>query len=55
MNRRTILTLTALVLATPAQLHAGGDLPEVPIFGKLRVSSYQPLEDFDAMTAKVWN
>jgi hypothetical protein len=46
-----LLTLTALLLAPLAALHAGRDLPEVPSFGKLRVGSFRPLETCGAMTS----
>ena len=46
--------LTALLLAPLTALHAGRPLPKVPRFGKFRVSSFQPLENRDAMTSNVW-
>ena len=53
---RTILfILTALLLAPLAALHAGRTLPEVPIFGKLRVGSVRPLENRRALTSNDWN
>jgi len=50
-----LIALTALLLAPLAALHAGRDLPEVPIFGKLRIGSFQPLENCGAMTSNDWN
>jgi hypothetical protein len=47
--------LTALLLAPLAALHADHSLPEIPIFEKLRVGSFQSLENGDAMTSNDWN
>jgi hypothetical protein len=56
MKRKFRLTLlTALLLAPLAALPANRTLPEVPNFGKLRVGSFQPLENRGAMTSKDWN
>ena len=55
MNKLITLILTALFLTPMAALHAGRTLPEVPIFGKLRVGSFQPLGNRGAMTSNDWN
>lgn len=49
------LTLTALLLAPVAALHAKRNLPEVPRFGILRDASFQALETFGAMASNHWN
>ena len=53
--KRPLALLIALLLTPLAPLHAGRILPEVPIFGKLRVGSFQPLENRSVMTANAWN
>jgi hypothetical protein len=52
---RIILTLTALLLAPPATLHATRNSPGVPGFGILRAGSFQALEIFVAMASNDWN
>jgi hypothetical protein len=48
-------SLTALLLAPLAALHATRNSPGVPGFGKLRAGFFQALETFGAMTSKAWN
>jgi hypothetical protein len=50
-----LFVLAALLLAPLGSLHADHSLPEVPIFEKLRVGSFQSLENCDAMTSNDWN
>ena len=44
-----------LLLAPLATRPAGRTLTNVPLFAKLRGSSFQPLEDRDLMTSNDWN
>jgi hypothetical protein len=46
---------SALLLTPLAALHAGRDLPEVPISGKLHIGFFQSLENRGAMTSNDWN
>jgi hypothetical protein len=50
----TFTLLIALLLVPLAALHAGHDLPRVPVFGKLRVGSLA-LENCVAMNSNAWN
>jgi len=53
--KHTLTLLTALLLAPLTVLDVGCDLPEVPVFGKLRVGYFQALENRGAMTSNDWN
>jgi len=49
------LLLCALLLAPLAALLTNRALPGIPNFGKLRIGSFQPLENCGAMTSNDWN
>jgi hypothetical protein len=50
INLKPTLSLLAVLLLAPlAALHAKRNLPGVPMFGKSRVGSFQPLENRGAM------
>jgi len=55
MKRNARLTLTALLLAPLAALHATRNMPGVPRFGKISSVSFQALEIFVAMASNDWN
>ena len=49
------LVFAALLLAPLAALHARRNLPEVPVFGKVRTGFFQALETFGAMASNDWS
>jgi len=53
--KRTLTLFTALLLAPLAALNVRRNLPKVPSFGKLRVGSFQSLENRGTMTSNAWN
>ena len=53
--KHTLAFLTALLLAPLAALHEGRHLKELPNFGRLRVGSFQSLENCGGMTSNDWN
>jgi hypothetical protein len=53
--RYTLTLLTATLLSPLVALHASRALPEVPRFGKLRISFFQALENRGTMTSNAWN
>ncbi len=50
----TLTALTALLLPPLAALHAGGGLPGVPMFGKLRAGLFQSMETCGALASNEW-
>jgi hypothetical protein len=48
-------SFTALRLAPLAALNASRKWSEVPMFGKLRVGSFQALANCGALTSNAWN
>jgi hypothetical protein len=55
MKRNARLTLTALLLAPLAALHAKRNLTGFPKFGILRAGSFHALETFGATASNDWN
>ncbi len=53
--KREFTLLTALLLTPLATLRPNRALPELSVFGKLRVGSFQPLESHGAMISNVWD
>ena len=53
--KQTLTMRTALLLVPLAALNLARALPEVPSFGILRVSSFQSLEIFGAISSNQWN
>jgi len=53
--KSTFTLLTTLLLSPLATLNLARALSEVPRFGKLRASSFEALENRDAMTSNDWN
>jgi len=52
---KQLFILASLLLASLAALHASRNLPEVPVFGKLRASFFQVLENHVTKISIDWN